>query len=119
MVEGLGFFIGVVFRAWADVAPADVLDEDVLEGKFDVVTRVALLEGLVVHPDELDLGGDGGGGKSDDHTSFYDHDFDLADWHCSDSADFVDVLEREPSLLVYWPAFSAVRHTPTLTIPSQ
>ena len=46
------------------------------------------------------LGSDVGGRKGDDHAGFDDAGLDAAHWHRSDSADLVDVLERQPESLV-------------------
>lgn len=95
-----GLHGGVVLGVGADVATADVLDGDVLDVEADVVTGETLAEGLVVHLDGLDLGGDVGGGKGDDHAALDDTSLDTADGHSTDTADLVDILEGETKGLV-------------------
>jgi len=102
-VEGNRLLGGVVLGVGGDVTPPDVLDGDVLDVETDVVAWDTLGEGLVVHLDGLDLSGDVGGGKGDDHTGLDDTGLDSADGHCSDTADLVDVLEGQPQGLVGGP----------------
>jgi hypothetical protein len=56
----------------------------------------------VVHFDGFDFSGDVGGSKGDDHAGLDDTGFDSADWDCSDTANFVNVLKRETEGLVGW-----------------
>merc|ERR1719220_2779110 len=102
-VEGNRLLGGVVLGVGGDVAPPDVLDGDVLDVEADVVAWDTLGQGLVVHLDGLDLSGDVGGGKGDDHAGLDDTGLDSADGHCADTADLVDVLEGQPQGLVGGP----------------
>lgn len=54
----------------------------------------------MVHLDGLDFGGDTSWGEGDDHTGLDDTGLDSADWHCPDTRDLVDILERETEWLV-------------------
>jgi len=101
-VERFGFEGWVLFGVGANVSSSDVLDGDVLDVETDVVAWHALAESLVVHLDGLDLGGDVGWGESADHTGLDDAGLDSADWHSSDTADLVDVLEWESEWSVGW-----------------
>ena len=98
-LEGLGLLGGVVLGVGGDVSTTDVLDGNVLDVESDVVTRAGLGEGLVVHLDGLDLGGDVRWGEGDDHTGLDLTGLDTTDWHCSDTTDLVDVLEWETEWL--------------------
>ena len=76
------------------------MDRDLLDVEADVVTRVALLELLVVHFDGLDFSGDVGGSESDDHAGLDDTSLDTTDGHRSDTANLVDILKRKTEGLV-------------------
>ena len=98
--EGGDLLGGVVLAVAADVAAADVLHGDVLDVEPDVVAGDGLDEGLVVHLDGLDLGGDADGGEGDDHAGLEDAGLNAADGDGADAADLVDVLEGNAEGLV-------------------
>ena len=77
-----------------------MVKENALDVEPDVVTRLALSELLVVHLDGLDLSGDVGGSKGDDHAGLDDTGLNTADGHRPNTADLVDILERETEGLV-------------------
>ena len=54
----------------------------------------------MVHLDGFDLSGDVGWGESDDHTGLDLASLDTTDWDCSDTTDFVDILEWETEWLI-------------------
>jgi len=101
-VEGFGFSGWVVFAVRADVTSSDIFDGDVLDVETDVVTWYTLWDLSVVHFDGFDFSGDVGWSEFDDHTGFDDTGFDSADWHSSDTTDFVDILEWESKGFVGW-----------------
>jgi len=101
-VEGFGFSGWVVFAVRADVTSSDVFDGDVLDVETDVVTWYTLWDLSVVHFDGFDFSGDVGWSEFDDHTGFDDTGFDSADWHSSDTTDFVDILKWESESFVGW-----------------
>jgi hypothetical protein len=98
-VAALGW---VVLGVTADVPSSDFFDGNVLDVESYIVTGETLGEGFVVHFDGFDFSGDVGGSKGDDHASLDDTGFDSADWDCSDTANFVNVLKRETEGLVGW-----------------
>jgi len=99
-VEGLGTVGGVVLAVTSNVTTADILDRDVLHVETNVVTRVTLLELLVVHLNGLDFGGDHGGGEGDDHTGLELTGFDTADGNRANTTDLVHILEGQTEGLV-------------------
>merc|ERR1719211_843835 len=98
--EVLGGECRLVLGVGCDVSSLDVLNGDVLDVEANVVSGNGLGEGFVVHFNGLDLSGQHVGGKSDDHTRFDDASFDTTNGHCSNTADFVDILERQSQRLV-------------------
>jgi len=72
----------------------------VLYVETNVVSWKTLGDLFVVHLDGLDFGSDVGGSESDNHTGLDDTGLDTADWHCADTTDLVDILERETEGLV-------------------
>jgi len=101
-VKGFGFSGWVVFAVGADVTSSNILDGDVLDVEADVVAWDTLWDLSVVHLDGFDFSGDVGWSEFDDHTGFDDTGFDSADWHSSDTTDFVDILEWESKGFVGW-----------------
>jgi hypothetical protein len=101
-VEGLGTLGGILLGVTADVSTANLLDGDVLDVESDIVTGDTLDKLLVMHLDGLDFGGDTSGGESDDHAGLDDTGLDTADWHCSNTANLVDVLKWQTEGLVGW-----------------
>lgn len=90
----------VVLGVTADVATANVLDGHVLHVETNVVTRLTLLELLVVHLNGLDFSGDVGRSEGNNHTRSNDTSLDTADRHSADTRDLVDILERKTEGLV-------------------
>lgn len=101
-VEGSGFLGWLVLGVRADKATSNFLDRDVLDVEANVVSWDTLNKLFVVHLDGLDFSGDTGWGKGDDHTGLDDTGFDTSDWHCSDTANLVDILKRKTEWLVGW-----------------
>ena len=73
---------------------------DALDVEADVVTRVTLLELLVVHLNRLDFGGHVRRCEGDDHTSLDDTSLNTTDGHRADTTDLVYILEGETQGLV-------------------
>jgi hypothetical protein len=84
---------GLVLGVGGDVSTLDVLNGNVLDVESDVVSGGGLGQRFVVHLDGLNLSGQVVGSEGDDHTGFDDTGFDTTDGHCSNTADFVDVLQ--------------------------
>merc|ERR1719237_706103 len=82
----------------------DVLDGHVLDVEANVVAGDGLGQGLVVHLDGLDLSGEADGGEGDDLSGLDHSGLDTAHGHCSDSSNFVNILEGQPEGLVGGPA---------------
>lgn len=101
-VEGLGTLWRVVLGVTGDVTTTNFLDGNVLDVESDVVTWETLNELLVVHLDGLDFSGDTSWGEGNDHTGLDDTGLDTTDWHCSNTTDLVDILERKTEGLVGW-----------------
>ena len=72
----------------------DVLDRDVIDVEADVVAGKSLGHGLVVHLHRLDLSGQVDGGEVDHAARLQDTSLHTAHGNCSNTADFVDVLNR-------------------------
>merc|ERR1719204_1409274 len=90
----------LVLGVRGDVFSLDVLDRDVLDVEANVVSGDSLWERLVVHLHRLDLSGQHVGGEGDDHTGLDDTSLNSSDWNCSNTSDFVDILEWETERLV-------------------
>jgi hypothetical protein len=101
-VERFGLESWVLFGVRANVTSSDVFDGDVLDVETDVVAWETFWDLGVVHLDGFDLSGDVGWSEFDDHTGFDGTGFDSADWHSSNTADLVDVLEWESESFVGW-----------------
>ena len=71
----------------------DVIDGDVLDVEADVVAGKSLSHGLVVHLHGLDLSGQVDGGEVDHAARLQDTGLHTANGHCSNTADFVDILD--------------------------
>jgi len=98
--EGGGLLGGVVLRVGGDVPTTNILDRNVLDVETDVITRVTLLELLVVHLDGLDFGGHVRRGEVDQHAGLDDTSLDTANRNCANTTDLVDVLEGKAEGLV-------------------
>jgi len=90
----------LVLGVRGDVASLDVLDRDVLDVEANVVSRDSLRERLVVHLDRLNLSGQLVGGEGDDDTRLDDTSLNTTHGHCSNTSNFVDILEGQPEGLV-------------------
>lgn len=119
-IERSSLFGRVVLRVGGNVTTTDILDgnvpiekkiltlrkttspasENLLDVEADVVTRVTLLELLVVHFDGLDFSGHVAGSEGNNHASLDDTSLDTTDGHRTDTANLVDILERKTKGLV-------------------
>merc|ERR1719225_1666299 len=91
---------GLVLGVGGDISSLDVLDGDVLDVESNVVSGYSLGEGLVVHLHGLDLSGQHVGGESDHHAGLDDTGLHPAHGNCSDTSNFVHILEGQPEGLV-------------------
>merc|ERR1719393_463260 len=94
---------GLVLGVGGDVSSLYVLDRDVLDVEANVVSGDSLGEGLVVHLHGLDLSGQLVGGEGDAHAGLDDTGLDTTHGDCSNTSDFVDILEGQPEGLVSGP----------------
>merc|ERR1712047_21742 len=94
---------GVVLGVGGDVSSLDVLDGYVLDVEANVVSGDSLGEGLVVHLHRLDLSGQHVGGEGDDHAGLDDTGLNTTHGDCSNTSNFVDILEGQPEGLVSGP----------------
>merc|ERR1719270_582422 len=81
------------------VSSLDVLHGDVLDVEANVVSGDGLGERLVVHLHGLDLGGQHVGGEGDDHAGLDDAGLNSAHGNCSNTSDFVNILEGKSKRL--------------------
>merc|ERR1719392_197741 len=93
----------LVLGVGGDVSSLDVLDRDVLDVEANIVSGNSLGERLVVHLYGLDLSGQHVGGEGDDHAWLDDTSLNSTDGHCSNTSDFVDILEGKSERLVSGP----------------
>ena len=82
----------LVLGVGGDVATLDVLHGDVLDVEADVVAGDGLGQGLVVHLDGLDLGGEGDGGEGDDLAGLDHSSLNTTDGHCANATNLVNIL---------------------------
>merc|ERR1712110_522262 len=94
---------GLVLGVGGDVSSLDVLDGDVLDVEANVISGDSLGEGLVVHLHRLDLSGQHVRGEGDDHAGLDDTGLHTTHGDCSNTPDFVDILEGQPEGLVSGP----------------
>jgi len=99
-VEVLALFGWVVLGVGGDVATTDFFDGDILDVETNVVAGKSLRKRLVVHLHRFNLGGDISRGEGDNHARLDYTGLDTTDGHRSDTANLVDVLERETEGLV-------------------
>eukprot|EP01084_Bolivina_argentea_P066816 121832_1 len=99
-LEGLDTTGRVVVSVGGNVSTLDVLNRDVLAIESDVVTGDGLREGLVMHLDGLNLGGEARRGEAAEHAGLEDTSLNTANGHCSNATDLVDVLKGKTKGLV-------------------
>merc|ERR1740129_279571 len=75
---------------------------DVLDVESNIVSWGSLGQRLVVHLDGLDLSGEHVRGEGDDHTGLDDTGLHSAHWDCSNTSNFVNILEWQSEGLVSW-----------------
>ena len=101
-IERLAALGRIILGVSAYVTTSDFLDRDVLDVESDVVTGETLRKSFVMHFDGLDFSGNVRRGEGNDHTGLDDTGFDTADRDCSNTTDFVHILERETEGFVRW-----------------
>merc|ERR1719367_2042523 len=94
---------GLVLGVGGDISSLDVLDGDVLDVEANVVSGDSLGEGLVMHLHRLDLSGQHVGGEGDHHAGLDDTSLNTSHGDCSNTSDFVNILEGQPEGLVSGP----------------
>lgn len=94
-IEGVAALWRVLLAVTSDVATTNLLDGHVLDVEADIVTWLTLSKLLVMHLDRLDFGGDTSGSEGNDHTGLDHTSFDTSDWYRANTADLVDILERQ------------------------
>merc|ERR1712113_192478 len=85
---------GVILGITSDVSTADLLDRHTLDVETNVVTRKGLGERFVVHFDRLDLSSQLHGSEGHNHARLQDPSLDTTDGYGTDTANLVDVLQR-------------------------
>ena len=96
--DNLGFerhalFGGVVLGVGGDETSLDFLDGDVLDVETDVVSGYGLGHGFVMHLNRFNLSGQSSRSEGDNHVGFDDTGLDTSNGDCSNSTNFVDILE--------------------------
>ena len=87
-------------RSWlvlgirGDISSLDILHGHVLDVEPNVVSWGSLGERLVVHLHGLDLSGQLIGSESNDHAGLDDSSLDTTHWNCSDTSNFVNILDK-------------------------
>jgi len=99
-VEVSGSTGWVGFGVTSNESTTEFLDGDVLYVETNVVTGESFSQSFVVHFYGLDFSGQASRGEGNDHTGLDDAGFDTANGDCSDTANFVDVLEGKTEGLV-------------------
>ena len=84
----------LVLGVRGNISSLDVLDRDVLDIEANIVSGDSLRERLVVHLHRLDLSGQHVGGEGDHHAWLDDTSLNSAHGHCSNTSDFVDILNN-------------------------
>merc|ERR1719342_260770 len=83
-----------------NISSLDVLHGDVLDVEADVISGNCLGERLVMHLHGLDLGGQHVGGEGDNHAGLDNASLNSANGHCSNTSNFVHILEGKSERLV-------------------
>merc|ERR1719228_2260403 len=94
---------GLVLRVRGDISTLDVLDGHVLHVEADVVSGHSLGQGLVVHLDRLNLSGQLDWSEGAHNTGLDDAGLNTTHGHCSNTSNFVDILEGQTQGLVGGP----------------
>ena len=92
----------VAFRVWTDISSLQILNCDVLDIESDIVSWSGFNQSFVMHFHWLDVGSKGWGSKGYVHSWFQNSGFNSADWHSSNTTDFVDVLQGKSQWLFSW-----------------
>merc|ERR550519_2288662 len=90
----------LVLRIRGNISSLNVLHRHVLDVEPYVVSGGSLGKGLMVHLNRLNLSGEHVGGEGDDHTGLDDTSLHTTHWHCSNTSNFVNILEGKPERLV-------------------
>merc|ERR1719233_1512620 len=91
---------GLILGIRGNISSLDVLHRHVLDVETNIVSGSGLGERLMVHLNGLNLSGQHVGGESDDHAGLDNTSLDTAHWHCSNTSNFVNILEGKPKRLV-------------------
>merc|ERR1719328_626746 len=91
---------GLVLAVGGNVTSLDVLHGDVLDVESNIVSGNGLRQRLVMHLHGLNLSGQHVGGEGDNHARLDDTSLHTTNGHCSNTSDFVDILEGKPERLV-------------------
>jgi len=93
--EGFSGSGGVSLGIRGNVSSFDFLDGDVFDVETNVVSWNSFSELFVMHFNGFNSGGFIRGGEVDIHVGFEDTSFDSSDGDCSNTSNFVNILERK------------------------
>jgi hypothetical protein len=99
-VERIGTLGRIVLGITSDITTTDFLDGDVLDVETNVVTWETLNKLFMMHLNGLDFSGHTSGGEGNDHAGLDNTGLNTADWHCANTTNLVDILERKAEGLV-------------------
>ena len=94
-VERLNFEGSVNFGVRSDITSPELFDSDVFDIETNVITWDSLDKVLMMHFNRFDFRNQVGWGELNELLGFKDTSLDSSYWDCSDTRDFVDILERE------------------------
>merc|ERR1719319_1781921 len=90
----------LVLRIGSYVSTLDILDRDVLDVESNIVSGKGLSKRLVVHLDGLALSCQLDWGEGDERSGLQDSGLNTVHGHCSNSANFVNILKGQTKGLV-------------------
>merc|ERR1711892_1019744 len=93
----------LVLGVGSNISSLDILHRDILDVESNIVSGDSFGEGLVVHLDGLNLSGKLIGGEGDNLTWLDNTGLYTTHGHCSNSSNFVNILEGKSEGLVCWP----------------
>ena len=92
--DEVGCFLGgIVLDVRGDEATTKFFHTDVLHVEANVVTWASFFESFVVHLDGFDFSRQGRWCKVDDHVGLEKTGLNSTDGYCTDTTDFVDILQ--------------------------
>jgi len=104
--KGISFSGWFIIKVRSNKTSFDIFNRETFNIETNIITWNSLWHLSVMHFDGFNFSSESWWGEFNSHTWFDDTSFDSSDWYCTDTRDFVDILEWESKWGINWSFWS-------------